>query len=115
MLSIALFVVRGAMQWARPGWRPPRWLRILPHANDTLLLCAAITLAVLSSQYPLQQPWLTAKVLALLAYIGLGRVALRPKGGQLRRKLAFVADLLTVTYIVGVAISKSAVWGLIGP
>jgi len=112
-LSISLFAVRGAMQWVRPGWRPWRWLRVLPHANDTLLLCAAITLAVLSGQYPLQQPWLTAKVLALVAYIGFGTVALRPVTPPGLRKVAFVLALATVAYIVGVAVSKSASWCLL--
>ena len=49
----------------------------MPHVNDTLLLSAAIALAVMSAQYPLVQPWLTAKVVALCLMLacvgGLGR------------------------------------------
>lgn len=112
-LSIGLFVARGAMQLARPGWRPWRWLRILPHANDTVLLCAALTLAAMSGQYPFAQTWLTAKVLALLVYIGLGMVALRPTTPPMRRKVAFALALVAVAYIVGVAIHRSATWGLL--
>ena len=77
VISITLFTARGAMQLAGTDWRRWRWLRIVPHLNDTLLLAAAITLAVMSAQYPLAQPWLTAKVLALVAYVALGSVALR--------------------------------------
>ena len=63
--SFALFTARGAMQLGGIDWRRWRWLRIAPHLNDTLLLAAAITLAVMSGQYPLAQGWLTAKVVAL--------------------------------------------------
>ncbi len=113
MFSISLFAARGAIQLARPGRHPLHWLRVLSVANDTLLLCAAITLAVMSGQYPLQQSWLTAKILALVAYVGFGVVALRPTTPPRRRKVAFVLALLTVAYIVGVAISKSTTWGLL--
>ena len=71
VISITLFTARGAMQLAGADWRRWRWLRIVPHLNGTLLLAAAITLAVMSAQYPLAQPWLTAKVLALVAYVAL--------------------------------------------
>lgn len=114
-LSISLFVARGAMRLTRPAWHPQPWLRALPHINDTLLLCAAITLAMMSSQYPFQQPWLTAKVLALVVYVGFGMVALRPNTPPKRRKVAFVLAVLTVAYIVGVAISKSATFGMMWP
>ena len=59
-ISIALFTARGAMQLGGIDWRRWRWLRIAPHLNDTVLLTAAITLAVMSGQYPLAQGWLTA-------------------------------------------------------
>lgn len=108
-LSITLFVARGTMQLAGVNWRRWRWLRILPHVNDTVLLGAAFTLSLASHQYPLQQPWLTAKVLALLLYIGVGSLALRarpPSPG--RQRLAFAVALATVAYIVAVALTRSA-------
>lgn len=87
----------------------PRPLRWLPHVNDTALLAAAIALAVWSGQYPLQQPWLTAKVCALLAYIMLGRQALRP-GLSVAQRLPWVlAALASVAYIVAVAVSKRVI------
>ena len=48
-----------------------------------VLLVSAIALAAITAQYPFVQPWLTAKVLALLAYILLGTVAIRR--GRTRR------------------------------
>jgi len=111
-LSITLFCARGAMQLGGIDWRRWRWLRIAPHVNDTVLLGAAITLAVISAQYPLAQPWLTAKVLALLLYIVLGGAALRPGLSKPVRGLAFAAALASVGYIVGVALTRSPTLGL---
>lgn len=111
-LSISLFVLRGAMQWRGIDWRRWRWLRIAPHVNDTLLLTAAIALAVTTAQYPLAQPWLTAKVLALVIYVLLGRVALRPDTPPRRRAAALIGALASVAYIVGVALTRSAHLGL---
>jgi len=39
--SITLFVLRGLLQIASVNWRRWRWLRIVPHLNDTVLLAAA--------------------------------------------------------------------------
>jgi uncharacterized membrane protein SirB2 len=111
-LSIGLFFARGALQCAGVDWRRWRWLRVVPHVNDTLLLGAAIVLAVTSGQYPLAQAWLSAKVAALPVYIVLGSIALRPGTSQPARGVAFVAALASVAYIVGVAVTRSATLGL---
>ena len=77
-ISIGLFAARGGMQMAGIDWRQWRWLRVVPHLNDTVLLSAAVALALASHQYPLAQPWLTAKVVALVVYVFAGSRALRP-------------------------------------
>lgn len=111
-ISIGLFAARGAMQLGGVDWRRWRWLRIAPHLNDTVLLGAAVTLALLSAQYPFVQNWLTAKVLALCAYVALGSAALAREAPPARRRVAFVAALLCVGYIVAVARTRSASLGL---
>ena len=111
-ISIGLFAARGTMQLAAIDWRRWRWLRIVPHVNDTLLLGAAITLALMSGQYPLVQPWLTAKVVALCFYVALGSVALRRGVSARVRGLAFAAALASVSYIIGVALTRSVTLGL---
>ena len=112
-MSIMLFAARGTMQLGGIDWRRWRWLRIVPHLNDTLLLAAAITLAVMSGQFPLAQGWLTVKVVALFVYVGLGSVALRRGLPARRRGVAFMAALASVGYIVGVAPTRSASLGLV--
>jgi len=111
-LSISLFLLRGVLQLTGVDWRRRRWLRIVPHVNDTVLLAAAIALSVMSHQYPVAQAWLSAKVIALLVYIVLGSIAFRPAVPRMQQALAFVGALATVGYIVAVAISRSATLGL---
>ncbi|MEO5696745.1 MAG: SirB2 family protein [Burkholderiaceae bacterium] len=111
-ISVGLFAMRGAMQLGGVDWRRWRWLRITPHLNDTVLLGAGVTLALMSAQYPFAQNWLTAKVLALCAYVALGRVALTREVSPRRRRVAFAASLLSVGYIVAVALTRSASLGL---
>ncbi len=55
---------------------------------------------------PVHVPWLLAKILGLLLYIGLGMVALRPRFGRNTRATAWVLALLVLTWIVSVAVLK---------
>jgi len=81
------------------------WVRILPHLIDTLLLISAMTLAIQSGQYPFQNDWLTAKVLALTAYIILGSIALKRAKTRSHRICSVVAASLVFAYIVMVAMT----------
>lgn len=105
-LSISLVVWRWRLPLNISALPQRRWLRLLPHINDTLLLAAAIAMVSLSAQYPFVAPWLTAKLLGLLAYILLGTIALRSRRLALRRS-AGLAALVTAAYIVSVAFSKN--------
>jgi uncharacterized membrane protein SirB2 len=104
--SFGLFALRGLWMLQAPARLRLRWVRIVPHVVDTVLLASAIALAVLTAQYPLQQPWLTAKVLGLLVYILLGMVALH---GSVRglRAIAWILALAVFGYIVAVAHTRA--------
>jgi uncharacterized membrane protein SirB2 len=78
---------------------------------DTVLLSSALWLAWHIGQYPFVHGWLTAKVLALLAYILLGKRALGLNTPPSQRLPFFVAALISVAYIVGVALTHSPSWG----
>ena len=112
VLSIAGFVLRGVwMQQDSPLLRA-RVTRVLPHVVDTVLLLSAIALALRIAQYPFVHAWLTAKVLALLAYIVLGSFALKRGRTRRTRNIAFAAALGVFLYIVAVAIARSPAAGL---
>ncbi|MAR92367.1 MAG: regulator SirB [Pseudomonadales bacterium] len=103
VISGLLFLVRGAWMMMDSGRLQKKWVRVLPHVNDTLLLLTAIVLCVLTQQYPVAQSWLTVKVVALVIYIGLGVVALRTGKTKTVRTLAWLAALLVFLYTFSVA------------
>jgi uncharacterized membrane protein SirB2 len=109
VLTGAGFALRGAWMMQGSPRLARRWVRVLPHVVDTVLLASALALAVLSGQYPLVQGWLTAKLFGLIAYIVLGALALKPGRGRAVRIAAFCGAVLVFGYIVAVAITKSAV------
>jgi uncharacterized membrane protein SirB2 len=102
-VTLTLFLVRGVWMMTDSPRLQARWVRIVPHANDTLLLASGIALAVLIQQYPLVHGWLTAKVLALIAYIVLGTLALKRGKTKSRRIAAWIAALLVFSYMLAVA------------
>lgn len=103
VLTIISFVLRGFWMMTENSLLTHRLVRIAPHVIDTVLLISAITLAVILRQHPFVHHWLTAKVLALLAYIALGMIALRYGPTKNIRVIAFVGAVVTFFYIVSVA------------
>jgi uncharacterized membrane protein SirB2 len=85
-----------------------RFVRIAPHVVDTLLLASAVWLAWFLGQVPFVHGWITAKVLALVAYIVLGTIALRRGRSRAVRAAAFGAALAAAAYIVAVALTRDA-------
>ncbi|MBQ5942915.1 MULTISPECIES: SirB2 family protein [unclassified Massilia] len=107
VLSGSFFLIRGLWMLAGSARLQQRWVKIAPHIVDTLLLASAIGLAAWSRQYPFVAPWLTAKVLALVAYIVLGTIALKRGRTPQVRLAAFIAALACFFYIVAVAVTKN--------
>jgi len=105
--SYALFVLRGAWMLMESPRLGQRWVRIAPHVVDSALLASAIALVVTTRQYPLAAGWLTAKVVALLVYIGLGMVALRLGRSRGVRITAWLAAQAVFFYIVCVALTRN--------
>ncbi|MGL4714720.1 MAG: SirB2 family protein [Aeromonas sp.] len=112
LVSLLLFIYRWSLALAGSARLQQKWLKILPHLNDTLLLLFGVLLAITLHMSPGQQPWLMAKLIALVCYIGLGVMALkRPQRSQ---RLVFgVAALAVFGYMVGTAITKSASFWLL--
>jgi uncharacterized membrane protein SirB2 len=107
ILSFALFALRGVWMLADSRWLQQRWVRIVPHAIDTVLLASAIGLALVLHQYPFVHGWLTAKVLALIAYIILGSIALKRGPTKGIRTVAWIAAMLVFGYIASVAVTHA--------
>ena len=105
-LSYALFVTRGIWMINGSAMLARRWVKVAPHIIDTIMLVSAIALTMAIHQYPFVNGWLTAKVVALLAYIVLGAIAL--KRGKTRgvRIGAWLAAQAVFFYIVAVAVTR---------
>ena len=92
--------------WRASPWLGRRLTRIVPHVIDSLLLGSALSMALLSSQYPFVQAWLTAKFIGLLVYIVCGSFALKRGRTPGVRAAFFGLALLAYAYIVSVALTK---------
>jgi len=110
-LTISLFLLRGFWILRDSAQLQQRWVRILPHVIDATLLTSAILLAALTGQYPGVNGWLTAKVAALLLYIGLWTIAIKRGRTKRTRVAAWLGAILVFGYIVAVALTRQPVPG----
>ncbi len=106
VISISLFLLRSVWTLQSSPMLSSPWARKVPHYVDTVLFTAAVMLTMIIHQYPLQAPWLTAKVGGLLAHIGFGLVFFHYKGSWAVRKAALAASLFSFAYIVAVALTR---------
>lgn len=110
LLSIIGFSLRGTLKLFLQKPLDHKLWKILPHLNDTLLLSAAIGLLIVYQWNPLEIPWLLAKLVALVVYIGLGMMALKFGKTLAQQRVYFVAAIAVFGYIVMTAVSKHALW-----
>ncbi|GAB2521214.1 SirB2 family protein [Lysobacter humi (ex Lee et al. 2017)] len=103
LASGALFAVRGGGVLAGHRWPAALPVRIATWTVDTTLLTAALMLFTLLPKAMFSNGWLLAKVLLLVAYIGLGTMALKRarRGGP--RAAYYVAALATFAFMISIA------------
>lgn len=105
-LTVVLFSLRLLLDAVgMPGWRktPLRWI---PHANDTALLVAAISLLFVTPWMPFVHGWLTAKIFLLAGYIVAGMFAMKESQSVKVRVLASALALIQIMAIFHLAINK---------
>lgn len=110
LLSLTGFVSRGLLMLYSPSLLQQSWIKRLPHVIDSGLFLLGLALLWLGPWSLWNAPWLQAKLLALLVYIGLGFVALRR--GQFARRtrlLAWLAALVVFAWMLWLAHTKQ-VW-----
>ena len=106
-LSGFFFILRVIWQQRHSPHLQQRWVKVMPHLIDTLLLLSGILLAINLQQYPLVTAWLTAKLFALLGYIVLGNMALKRGKTAHIRLMAALGAIAVFGYIIAVALSRS--------
>lgn len=102
-ISFALFFLRGIWSFRGSPIMRQRWIKVVPHIVDTLLLASALMLAYTIDQYPFLDGWLTAKFFGLVLYILLGTIALKYGKTKTVRVSAWFAAQAAFFYIVLVA------------
>lgn len=101
-LSILLFILRAFWSVTESPLLQKKLVKIVPHVIDTILLVAAVALAMMIGPY---QPWILTKVLLLVVYIGLGTVAIKRGKTPRQRLMAAVLAVLVYMYILSVALA----------
>lgn len=112
-ITFCLFLARGIWMLTDSPRLQDRWVKVVPHLNDTLLLTAAVGMLIVGSLNPLTHPWLLVKIGGLLLYIYLGTMALKRGRTKVQRTGYFVAALVTIGYIIAVAVTKQVIPGVI--
>ncbi|MDX1553126.1 MAG: SirB2 family protein [Marinobacter sp.] len=105
-LTVVLFALRLILDAVgKPNWRktPLRWI---PHANDTILLVAAISLLFVTPWVPFVHGWLTAKIFLLVGYIVAGVFAMKETCSLQVRLIASVLALVQIMAIFHLALAK---------
>lgn len=115
-LSVSLFILRYWWQYRGSTMSTKRWVRIVPHVNDTLLLVSGVVLVFMTHFYPFtpQGAWLTEKLFGVIIYIVLGFIALgrRPRSQQVRW-IAFLLGLVVIYIVIKLATTKIPLLGFV--
>lgn len=107
IFSYLLFMLRGIWMMQNSSILQRRWVKILPHVIDTVLLASAVTLVTMIQQYPGMSTWLSAKIGGLLLYIILGMIALRFGKSRKIKIISWITAQIVFFYIVLVALTKN--------
>lgn len=105
-LSVLLFILRFIWLQMQSPMMQKKWVKIVPHVIDTVLLGSAIALCIIISQYPFVNGWITFKVVGVVAYIMLGMTAFKWAKTRAMQWCGFVAALAVLMMTAKVAILK---------
>jgi uncharacterized membrane protein SirB2 len=109
VLSVVLFLLRFVLNVMQSSMLQKKWLKILPHIVDTLLLVSAATLCVILKQYPFVDAWVTEKLLALVMYIFMVTLALKLGRTGFMRAIGLIGAVSWIAYAGMVAVSKQPI------
>jgi len=105
-LSILFFIFRFIWSQLDASALSKKWVKILPHIIDTVLLASAVWLCVILSQYPFANAWLTFKLVGVVLYIVFGLFALKKAKTTLSKWAFFIAAIAVLMATAMVAVTK---------
>src|SRR5690554_1614958 len=109
VLSIVFLLYRIFAGWANAENLNKKWLKIVPHAVDGLLVVSIIALLVSSGMHPFSSAFHTEKLLGFVCYIAFSVLAVLAIKGRFSAKLKtpFAAlALISWFWLVRVAFLK---------
>jgi len=108
--SVLLFVLRFFWHTMDAAIGKQKWVKIVPHIIDTLLLLSIVALLLEWQQWPWETAWLSNKLLGLIGYIAFGFVAMKAKTKAMAYG-GFIIALGWIGFLFHVAYSKQALVG----
>lgn len=103
-LSLLFFILRAFWSVTASATLHTKFVRITPHVIDTVLLVCGLAMAWTIG---FNQGWIWAKLIALIAYIGVGTVAIKRGKTAGSKAAAALMAVVIFGYIVGVALHRS--------
>ncbi|MDO4693748.1 MAG: SirB2 family protein [Eikenella sp.] len=99
-ITVLLFNLRFWLRMWRPQRALPKVLRILPHANDTLLLLTGFLLMFAAGWVPFGNAvWLGVKLVLVLVYIGFGFLCIKNPPRSAKSNAGYVSAMLCLAVI----------------
>lgn len=111
VISIVLFIIRYIWLLRGSPMLHKKWVKILPHVVDTVLLASAFALCYILALNPLQHDWLWQKIIAVVLYIFLGFWVLKKAQTPAARWSGFLLALGCLIIAAKLVVTKQ---GLIG-
>ena len=115
IVSVSFFALRYWWKHHANAMLEARWVRVLPHAVDSVLLLSGVALMLMTRYFPFTEEgtWLTEKLFGVIIYIALGFIALGPRRprSQQSRFIAFLLALVVLFIIIQLAITRIPILG----
>ncbi|OIM99851.1 invasion protein [Idiomarina sp. MD25a] len=105
VISVALFMLRFFWVLKSPQQLQKKWVKIVPHINDTFLLLSAIAMIIIVGGAPISGEWLSNKVIGLVGYIVFGLIAFKSANAGMRW-VGFLGAVAWLLFLFHVAYSK---------
>lgn len=109
-ISIGLFTLRFILLLLESKKLTSKWLKIMPHVIDTLLLAVGVGLAVKLYINPLEQLWLAEKLLAVVAYIFTGYYTLKLARNRTMQIIGYLGAMGWVMLVVRLAMTREVMF-----
>lgn len=105
-LAFLIFLTRGFWLITGSPLINRKWAKIAPHAANGIMLISGVALAIYLQISPLAASWLSAKLIAIVLFIGLGVATIKAPSKKLRISF-FILSALCFIQILLIATTKN--------